>query len=104
MNERVQARAGKHMGLAGDDNLVALEDGLIQAGELGVEASKREREMEEEENTAAKRQRYNTMTEIINQSPGASCTHSLVQTRWTVNVLLFEFDSSFMYNLLCQRV
>ena len=48
-------------------DLVALEDGLIQAGELGVESSKREREVEEEEeNSAAKRQRYNTMTEIIN--------------------------------------
>lgn len=47
--------------------MVALEDGLIQAGELGVEAGKREREIEEEEeNTASKRQRYNTMTEIIN--------------------------------------
>lgn len=75
MNKSILARAGKqldkvapqHMGLAGDDNLVLLEDELIQAGELGVEASKREREMEEEEeNTAAKRQRYNTMTEIIN--------------------------------------
>jgi len=75
MNERVLARASKqldkvaprNMGLAGDDDLVALEDGLIQAGELGVESSKREREVEEEEeNSAAKRQRYNTMTEIIN--------------------------------------
>lgn len=38
--------------------LVALENGSIQAGELGVESSGREREMEEEkENTAAKRQR-----------------------------------------------
>lgn len=40
MNERVPARAEKqldkvalqHMVLAGDDDLVALEDGLIQAG------------------------------------------------------------------------
>lgn len=75
MNKRVLARAGKqldkvvpqHMGLAGDDNLVALEDRLIQAGESGVEARKREREMkEEEENAVAKRQRYKSMTEIIN--------------------------------------
>lgn len=45
--------------------------------ELGVESSEREREMEEEkENTAAKRQRDNTVTEIINQWPGASCTKS----------------------------
>lgn len=75
MNERVLARASKqldkvaprNMGLAGDDDLVAPEDGLIQAGELGVESSKREREVEEEEeNSAVKRQRYNTMTEIIN--------------------------------------
>lgn len=59
----------RNMGLAGDDDLVILEDGLIQAGELGVGSSKREREREveeEEENSAAKRQRYNTMTEIIN--------------------------------------
>ncbi len=75
MNERVRARASKqldkvaprNMRLAGDDDLVALKDGLIQAGELGVEFSKRKREVEgEEENSAAKRQRYNTMTEIIN--------------------------------------
>lgn len=75
MNKRVLARAGKQMdkvapqyiGLAGDDDLVALKNGLIQAGKLGEEASKREREMEEEkENTAAKRQRYSTMTVIIN--------------------------------------
>lgn len=66
MNERVLALAGKqldkvapqHMGLARDDKLVALEDWLIQAGELGFEASKREREMEEEEE--------NITTEIIN--------------------------------------
>lgn len=53
MNERVLARASKqldkvasrNMGLAGDDDLVALEDGLIQAGELGVESSKRERKV-----------------------------------------------------------
>lgn len=73
MNKRVLARAGKqldkvvpqHMGLAGD--VVALEDRLIQAGESGVEARKREREMkEEEENAVAKRQRYKSMTEIIN--------------------------------------
>lgn len=75
MNKRVLARAGKQMdkvapqyiGLAGDDDLVALQNGLIQAGKLEVEVSKREREMKEEkENTAAKRQRYNTITEIIN--------------------------------------
>ena len=74
MNERVLARTGKqlekmalqHMGLARDEELVELEDGLLQAGELGVESSKRERELEEEEEeTAVKRQRYNTMTEII---------------------------------------
>lgn len=58
-------------------DFVALENGLIQAGKLGVESSEREREMEEEkENTAAKRQRDNTVTEIINQWPGASCTKS----------------------------
>ncbi len=75
MNERVLAQASKqldkvaprNMGLVWDDNLVSLEDGFIQAGELGVESSKRERKVEEEENSTAKRQRYNTMTEIINQ-------------------------------------
>ncbi len=44
MNERVLAQASKqldkvaprNMELAGDNDLVALEDGLIQAGELGV--------------------------------------------------------------------
>ncbi len=74
MNERVLARASKqnnkvaprNMELAGDDDLVALEDGLIQAGELGVESSKKGREVEEEENSSAKQQRYNTTTEIIN--------------------------------------
>ena len=74
MNERVLARTGRqlekmapqHMGLARDEELVELEDRLLQAGELGVESSKRERELEEEEEeTAVKRQRYNTMTEII---------------------------------------
>ena len=73
INERVLARAGRqlekmapqHMGLARDEELVELEDGLLQAGELGVESSKREKELEEEEKTAVKRQRYNTMTEII---------------------------------------
>ncbi len=64
MNERVLAQAFKQLDkvaprnkkLAGDDNLVALEDELIQAGELGVESSKGEREVEEEEeNSAAKR-------------------------------------------------
>ncbi len=58
--------ASRNRRLARDDDLVGLEDGLIQAGELGVESSKREREVEEEEeNSAAKRQRYNTMTEIL---------------------------------------
>ncbi len=75
MNERLLARASKqldkvttgNMEIAEDDDLVALEDGLIQAGELGVESCKRETKVEEEEeNSAAKRQRYNTMTEIIN--------------------------------------
>ena len=75
MNERVLAQASKqldkvaprNMGLVWDDNLVSLEDGFIQAGELGVESSKGEGKVEEEENSTAKRQRYNTMTEIINQ-------------------------------------
>lgn len=72
VSERVLARNGKqlenmapqHMGLARDEELVKLEDGLLQAGELGVESSKRERELEEEEEEpAVKRQRYNTMTD-----------------------------------------
>ncbi len=67
-NKRVLAQASKQLdkvaprniGLAGDNDLVAFEDGLIQAGELKVESSKIEREVEEgEENSAAKRQRYN---------------------------------------------
>ncbi len=33
------------MGLAGNDDLVALKDGLIKAWELGFESSKREREV-----------------------------------------------------------
>ncbi len=75
MNESVLAQTSKQLGkvaprniwLAGNNDLVALEDGLIQAGKLGVESSKREREVKkEEENSAAKQQQYNTMTEIIN--------------------------------------
>lgn len=64
MNNHILARAEQqlnkvapeHMVLAGDDNLIALGYGVIQAGELGVEASRNLREIEEvEENTAAKR-------------------------------------------------
>lgn len=74
MNERVLARALKdeekmqpqHMGLATDDMLVELEDGLIQVGELGVISNKRERERnEEEEENAARRQRTMAVVEII---------------------------------------
>lgn len=38
----------------GDDEL---GDGLIQAGELGVKSSKREREVEEENSAATRRQK-----------------------------------------------
>ena len=59
--------APKDIGLAEDNNLVVLEDGLIQARELKVISSKKEKKVEEEEkSSAAKRQRYNTITEIIN--------------------------------------
>ncbi len=51
-------RAPRNMELVGDDDLIALEDRLIQARELRVESSKREREVEKEEE--------NTMTEIKN--------------------------------------
>ncbi len=52
INERVLAQASKqldkvapqNMRLAGDNSLVALEDELIQGGELGVESSKRGRD------------------------------------------------------------
>lgn len=75
MNKCVLAQAFKqldkvatqNMRLVGDDDLVALEDRLIQAGELEVESSKRERKVEkEEENSTAKQQRYNIKIEIIN--------------------------------------
>lgn len=50
------------MGLAGDNDLIAPKEGLIQAGEL-ESLVKEEREMEEEEeNMATKRQRYDIMT------------------------------------------
>ncbi len=49
------------MRLTKDNDLVAFEDGLIQAKELRVESNKRV-----EEDSAVKRQRYNTMSEIIN--------------------------------------
>lgn len=74
MNERVLARAlkdedkmqPKHMGLATDEMLVELEDGLIQVGELGVISSEREREIDEdEEENAARRQRTMAVIEII---------------------------------------
>ncbi len=40
--------------LAGDEELIELEDGLLKAKELGVEFSKKEREFKEEEETAVK--------------------------------------------------